>query len=172
MRFGKILLFPLFKAHGNTCRLCACNGRRPITVFLFQPLVGVLRIGKRNSLPGYSLGQSAIHRRLIKSAKECVDKSADTAFAKLFTQVHCAVRYHISLFVHKKEHIQGYFQNGTDSKLGGFGRVMADTKIKIPVVFHNPVNDFYSTGTVLLFNVGVRNRLLQMRAVGIHPCQN
>ena len=25
---------------------------------------------------------------------------------------------------------------------------------------------------MVLFNVGVRNRLLQMRAVGIHPCQN
>ena len=32
---------------------------------------------------------------------------------------------------------------------------MTDTKIKIPIVFHNAINNFYRTGTILFLNVGI-----------------
>ena len=91
--------------------------------------------------------------------KELIDKTAHSAFTKFFTQGNRAIGHHIFLFAHIQKHVQGNFQNGTNGKFRGLGRVMLDTKIQISVVFKHAVNDFHRARAILFFDVSFGNRL-------------
>ena len=160
MFFGKIFLFVSLEAHADARALSGGNRFRAGAVFLSELSESPKRPRQANRRAFVALRKRRVRFLAGKTAQKCVDKSRNAALAQLFTEFYRGIGDHIPRLVHKKQHIQGNFEEGAHGELGRLRRITADTEIEIEIVFQNAVYDFYRPRAVDFLDVRIRDRLL------------